>query len=134
MQAGLPVLADTQFTELDFRRLSRLAAAHAAGELAETLDLADVVPGRAIDASVVTMYSQFELEDEGTHERRTLSICYPPDAQPATGFISVLSPMGRSLIGRRAGAQVRWSTPGGEHSGRIGAVLFQPEASGDYVT
>lgn len=125
---------DRQFTELDHARLLKLASTSAAAELAEVLDLADVVPGPRIDPAVVTMYSQFEIEDADTRERRRLAICYPQDAEPASGFISVLSPLGSSLIGRSAGAQVRWRTPAGERSASIAAVLFQPEATGDYVT
>jgi regulator of nucleoside diphosphate kinase len=39
------------------------------------------------------------------------------------------------LLGLRAGAEARWRTPGGEQGGaRIGEVLFQPKAHGDYTT
>ena len=125
---------ERQFTELDFARLRKLNASNAAAGLADVLDAADVVPGPQIDPDVITMYTQFELEEMDTHERRILSICYPQDAEPSTGFISVLSPLGSSLIGLRAGAQATWRTPSGEKTARVTAVLFQPEASGDYVT
>ena len=124
---------ERQLTELDFARLRKLAAAQPDEAVDRLLADADVVPGREIDADVVTMYTRFELED-AHGERHTLAICWPQDADPATGFISVLSPLGRSAIGLRAGASLRWHTPAGEAQGRIAAVLFQPEASGDYVT
>lgn len=124
---------ERRLTELDFARLRKLAAMQADEALDRLLADADVVPGREVDADVVTMYTRFELEDEHG-EHHTLAICWPQDADPATGFISVLSPLGRSAIGLRAGAALRWRTPAGEANGRIAAVLFQPEASGDYVT
>lgn len=124
---------ERQLTELDFVRLRKLAAGQADEVLDRLLADADVVPGREIEADVVTMYTRFELEDE-QGERHALAICWPQDAEPTTGFISVLSPLGRSAIGLRAGAPLRWHTPAGAAQGRIAAVLFQPEASGDYVT
>jgi regulator of nucleoside diphosphate kinase len=61
--------------------------------------------------------------------------CYPDDAEPSQGFISVLSPLGASLLGLQAGDVAQWRTPFGEQrTARIVEVLFQPEASGDYTT
>ena len=129
-----PHLFERQLTELDFTRLRKLNASHPSGLLADLLENADVVPGPAVDPAVITMYSRFELAEGEAGERRTLAICYPDDAEPSAGFISVLSPLGSSLIGLRAGSTVRWQTPAGVRSARVAAVLFQPEASGDYVT
>ena len=63
-----------------------------------------------------------------------VTLCDPDDAEPSQGFISVLSPLGASLLGLRAGDVARWRTPvGQERMARIVDVLFQPEASGDYT-
>jgi regulator of nucleoside diphosphate kinase len=63
-----------------------------------------------------------------------LTLCYPTDADPAAGFVSVLSPVGVSLLGQTVGNVARWCTPAGqERAAEVLAVLFQPEASGDYV-
>jgi regulator of nucleoside diphosphate kinase len=38
-----------------------------------------------------------------------------------------------SVLGLRVGAVAKWQTPGGEEgAAEVSAVLFQPEASGDY--
>jgi pimeloyl-ACP methyl ester carboxylesterase len=59
----------------------------------------------------------------------------PADAEPDAGFVSVLSPVGAALLGRRVGSRASWVTPDGRrHEAEIVAVLFQPEASGDYTT
>lgn len=107
-----------------------MAVAHA---LSALLQETEVLPGRQIGADVITMYSQFEL-DLGGQGRCSMAICYPEDAEPAAGFISVLSPIGLALIGCRRGAHVQWESPGGRSAGTIATVLFQPEASGDYVS
>ena len=67
-------------------------------------------------------------------EDRALTLCYPPDADPNTGFASVLSPVGSALLGLAEGQMAHWSAPGGEPaSAKILKVVFQPEESGDYL-
>ena len=122
-------------TELDFTRLNNLRGGQLPPELADTLDSLDLVPSRDVPADVVTMYSQLILEDLASGKRQKLTLCYPADAEPHLGFISVLSPVGASLLGQRVGAVARWYTPNGDACGaHIAELLFQPEASGDYTT
>jgi regulator of nucleoside diphosphate kinase len=121
-------------TELDFSRLRKLASGNLAPELSDLLSAADVLHSREVPADTVTMYSQVELQDLHTRRRQKLTICYPDDAEPSAGFISVLSPVGRSLLGLQVGAVARWQTPSGEEgAAEVVAILFQPEASGDYA-
>ncbi len=121
-------------TELDHVRLRALMRHTAApAELQDLVDAADLVPSREVQPDVVTMYSQTRLEHGG--RQQTVTICWPEHAEPEAGFVSVLSPLGAALLGRRVGERVQWHTPDGrEHGAEIAAVLFQPEASGDYVT
>lgn len=122
-------------TELDFTRLNNLRGGQLPPELAHTLDSLDLVPSRDVPADVVTMYSQVILEDLASGKRQKLTLCYPADAEPHLGFISVLSPVGASLLGQRVGAVARWHTPNGDTcAAHIVELLFQPEASGDYTT
>ena len=128
-------------TEQDHVRLARLIQrlggvppSHLQGPIAAILDAAELVSSRAVSPDVVTMYSQVELADLGTGKRYRLTVCYPHDVEPALGFVSVLSPVGASLIGRHVGSIARWRTPGGdEGAAEVVALLFQPEASGDYT-
>lgn len=122
-------------TELDFVRLNKLTGNHPPPALADLLDLAEVLPAREVPADIVTMYAQVEIEDLPTQQRQKLVVCYPGDAEPGAGFISVLSPVGMGLLGLKAGEIARWHTPdGAEVAARVVAILFQPEASGDYTT
>ena len=124
-----------QLTPLDFARLRKVAGFGAQPELDELLDEAEVIDSRQVAADVVTMYAQVEIEDLGTRGRQTLVVCYPADAEPAKGYISVLSPVGLALLGLQVGAVARWKAPGGsENAAKVAAIVFQPEASGDYVT
>jgi regulator of nucleoside diphosphate kinase len=128
-------------TQLDHVRIHRLLADspvlihRAASEMREVLDVSDVVESPAIEPTVVTMYTQVSLRDVAGGDPWTVTLCYPADAEPAKGFISVLSPLGASLLGLRAGDVARWQPPSGdERRALIVEVLFQPEASGDYLT
>ena len=129
-------------TELDHVRLSNLlrrdmradgAPAHSRF-IEETLDASAIVPSRQVSPDVVTMYSRVLLQDVQGGQRITVTLCYPVDAEPATGLVSVLSPVGSSLIGLRVGDVARWHTPAGDaRSAEIVAIPFQPESSGEYT-
>jgi regulator of nucleoside diphosphate kinase len=130
-------------TELDHLRLSNLIQRDKRGALpasltqsvVELLDGADIVPSRQVSPDVVTMYSQILICDPAAGERSTVTVTYPADAEPGAGFVSVLSPLGRSVLGLPVGATASWVTPAGEERrAQILALLFQPEASGDYTT
>ena len=128
------VHGERTLTDLDFARLTKLVSRQLPPPLTDLLACAEVTSSRAVPADVVTMYSRVELIDVQTRQRQTLTLCYPGDAEPAAGFISVLSPVGNSLLGMKCGAVARWSTPmGDECAAEIAAIVFQPEASGDYA-
>lgn len=122
-------------TELDHARLSCLPPVQQGHALAQLLERAERVPSQRVPDDVLTMYSLAllrETEGERTHR---IALCYPDDAEPQAGFISVLSSMGQALIGRRVGEALRGTLPTGEERGFvIEALLFQPEASGDFTS
>jgi len=129
--------AERTLTQIDYVRLTRLAslsARDAYGAIQALLENSDLVSSAAVPATVVTMNTQVRLlGDTGTAPGK-VTLCYPDDADPSQGFISVLSPLGASLLGLQAGDVARWRTPvGQERVACIVDVLFQPEASGDYT-
>ena len=129
------VHGERTLTDLDHSRLIRLAGYRLPPVLDDLLAQADITSSRTVRADVVTMYSRVELVDVHTHRRQVVTLCYPQDAEPAAGFISVLSPVGISLLGLRAGDVARWQTPHGEECAAvIESIQFQPEATGDYHT
>ena len=118
-------------TELDHARLSHLIDVHRVSHWQR----ADVVPSRQVAPDVVTLYSLIEVQRPGQPGPHKLALCYPEDAEPEQGFLSVLSPMGMALLGLRLGDTARWQEPSGQAAqATIMAMLFQPESSGDYST
>ena len=136
----MAVLAiERTLTELDYFRLSHLMRSdvHSGRDtsfIEGIVESARVVPSRATPPDIVTMYSQVLLAFPGGRQKK-LTVCYPEEAEPSKGFVSVLSPAGSSLLGLRVGELARWRTPTGEEgTAELLAILFQPEASGDYTT
>jgi regulator of nucleoside diphosphate kinase len=131
-----------QLSWLDHVRLSTLVRTPRAGlrlpphtaDLAEeVLDLAEQLDPRHMPPHVVTMGSRVRLVASDGPMEVTLS--YPRDARLDEGRISVFSPLGLSLLGAELGERVEWTGPDGDtHAAEVAALLFQPEAAGDFTT
>jgi regulator of nucleoside diphosphate kinase len=128
-------------TELDLRRLKNLIADAQSGEyrgsvylerLREELDRASVVPSREIPGTVITMNSTVRLIDLESGESETYTLVYPEDADPAAGKISILAPVGTAMLGYAVGDVFEWEVPAGMRRIKVDAILYQPEASGDF--
>lgn len=130
-----PHCGERKLTAHDYLRLKKFTAAGTFPHLADILDDAQLLPSQCMPPDVVTMNARFVVRDLRLQRRQIVALCYPADADPATGGISVLSPAGLGLLGLCVGAMARWVGPDGEETvARIEGVMFQPEAIGDYVT
>lgn len=129
------ITGERMLTELDYVRLSRFPDSQLPAALADLLANAEIVHACDMPVDVVTMYSQVDVLDGQTMLGQKLTICYPADARPDAGHISVFSPVGCGLLGVKVGAVARWVAPNGQDaSAQVQAISFQPEASGDYLT
>lgn len=105
----------------------------AAEALADVVDSADVLRPQEIGADVVTMGTRLRLLEAGG-AARVVELSYPEGADLAAGKLSVLSPMGTALLGRRVGDRAEWQGADAQPAhATIEAIEFQPEASGDYT-
>jgi regulator of nucleoside diphosphate kinase len=93
---------------------------------------ASVVPARAVPQDIVTMNSRIKVRDVKTRKVETYVLVYPWDASGVAGCLSVLAPIGTALLGTRVGQMVSWQVPSGERALRVEAILYQPEAAGQY--
>lgn len=133
---------EIHLTELDAARLERAiiaqlrredVASQGAVELEAILDSAAVVPSASIEPQVVTMNSTVVVEEPESRTRTTYTLVYPKDADPECSRISVLSPVGRALIGARVGETIENVVP--DHPSRrlvVAELSYQPEASGHF--
>ena len=121
-------------TDVDLERLRAVIDQHAtavAEALESELHRARIVPRHEVPADVVTMNSEVVYEDCATGARRTVRVVYPRDADPATGRISVVAPIGAALLGLSVGQAIEWRVPGGHRRLRVVAIGYQPEAAGE---
>lgn len=88
------------------------------------------VESRKITPDIVTMDTQLEATFLNSGKTMILSLVYPQNANYKEGLISVLSPLGRALLGCKAGETISFKSPGGIFSVRIDKIIFQPEANG----
>lgn len=95
------------------RRRNHALEAAAADALGDLLMEARLVPGEALPVDRVAMNSRVTYEEVPRGTRRSVVLSYPLDADPAAGRVSVLSPVGMSLLGRAPGAVVEPPMPDG---------------------
>lgn len=120
---------ELQLTESNHASLVQSFAGRLPAALDEAFHAADIVPDAQVPEDVVTLHSVVRIRHESDGALQTLTLCHPHEAQPETGKISVLSPVGLALLGRRVGAHARWRAPSGQLlSLHIQSLLFQPQA------
>lgn len=91
--------------------------AGSAGEaLAESIDSAKVVPASELPPTVVSLGSRIRYT-EATGAVREIVLVHPAAADASVGRVSVLSPVGRALLGRAVGAECEVSVPNGSTIG-----------------
>jgi regulator of nucleoside diphosphate kinase len=128
-------------TELDRQRLIDLILDAQSGEYRGSIYLeklrgelarAQVVQPQEIPGDVITMNSKVVLLDLDTQEEETYTLVYPENANSSEGRVSILAPIGTAMLGYRVGDVFEWDVPAGKRRLRVGKILYQPEAAGDY--
>lgn len=88
------------------------------------------VPSAEVPRSVVTLNSRVRVRPLGADAAREFTLVVPGQADVQRGRLSVLTPVGGALLGRREGDVVTCEAPAGRVHYKIEAVLYQPEADG----
>lgn len=125
--------SDIYITEIDKARLRSLVEVeHDSGifELEHEIERAIVVDPRQVAQDVVTMNSKALLRVDD--EEVEVALVYPEDADDGAGKLSVCSGIGTAILGYKEGDAFSWRMPNRTCHIRIGKVLYQPEAAGDF--
>ena len=88
-------------------------------ELESLIENAEIIDESTMDARSISLGSVVKLFDEDFDEEITYSIVGSNQADPLDKKISDQSPIGRALMGRKAGEQVVVTAPAGEIRFRI---------------
>ncbi|NLG97921.1 MAG: transcription elongation factor GreA [Chloroflexi bacterium] len=81
-------------------------------ELTEILSNVQIIEERKMDRDIVDIGSRVTIQEED-FEEETFQIVGPKEADPGRARISHESPIGRALLGHRAGETVSAETPSG---------------------
>jgi regulator of nucleoside diphosphate kinase len=129
------------FTEVDRFRLGQLLASddarglarwHLLDELEWQLETSEAALPESIPEDVVTMNSIVRLVNVNSAAEVVCRVVYPEDVDLFDCGVSVLDPLGTSLIGCEVDDLVECESGKGPGLWRIAEIVFQPERSGAF--
>ena len=83
-------------------------------ELESKISRAEVIdPSKLLNKDRVMFGVRVTLEEIESSDPVTYQLVGPDESEPENGLISVASPLGRALLGKRVDDEVRVQTPGG---------------------
>lgn len=95
-------------------------------ELKDKLGRAEVIDCSSVDCSKVVFGTVVSLVDLDTDDEVRYQLLGPEEADVSKGSISVLSPIGRAMIGKCVGDEITVKTPGGVRQLEV-VDIKQPE-------
>jgi transcription elongation factor GreA len=93
-------------------------------ELEDKISRADVIDPAKLGGDAVKFGATVTLIDDDTEKEVTYQLVGPEEADLSQGRISITSPIGKALIGKKAGDAFEVNTPGGGKGYEITAVRF----------
>lgn len=103
-------------------------------ELQKELRRAKIVSSEEAPHEVITMYSSARLKDLRDDDLMEMTLVFPEEADPSSGRISVMAPIGTAILGCKEGDTVKLRTPGRSFRLYIEQVTDQPKAAGQLNT
>jgi transcription elongation factor GreA len=103
------------------------AQSHNEGRIVELEDLlqrAEVIDVTKLNGTTIKFGATVTLIDEDTEKQSKFQIVGESEADVKSGKVSITSPTGRALIGKKAGDSIEVNTPGGGKSYEIVKVAF----------
>jgi transcription elongation factor GreA len=103
------------------------AQSHNEGRIVELEDLlqrAEVIDVRKLTGTTVKFGATVTLIDEDTEKEKIFQIVGETEADVRSGKVSISSPTGRALIGKKEGDNVEVNTPGGGKSYEVVKVVY----------
>ncbi len=97
-------------------------------ELKDKLSRAEIIDCSTVNTDRVVFGTVVTLMDMDTEEEITYQLLGPEESDVKKGSISVLSPLGRSMLGKEPGDDVVTKTPGGIREFEIIEINSSPHA------
>ena len=103
------------------------AQSHNEGRIVELEDLlqrAEVIDVTKLNGTSIKFGATVTLIDEDTEKQSVFQIVGESESDVKSGKVSITSPTGRALIGKKAGDSIEVNTPGGGKSYEIVKVAY----------
>ncbi len=94
-------------------------------ELEDKLARADIIDVSKLSGDTIKFGATVTLIDEDTEKKAVWQIVGEPEADAKKGRISITSPLGRALIGKKKGSSVEVVAPGGAKAYEIAKVEWR---------
>lgn len=94
-------------------------------ELEELLQRAEVIDVAKLSGDTIKFGATVTLLDEDTEKEKVFQIVGETEADVKNGKVSIFSPTGRALIGKRQGDTIEVNTPGGGKCYEIVRVRYR---------
>ncbi|HBG18613.1 MAG TPA: transcription elongation factor GreA [Desulfobulbaceae bacterium] len=91
-------------------------------ELKDKLARAEIIDCSKVSTKTVVFGTVVQLLDLDTEEEITYQLLGPEESDVKRGSISVLSPLGRSMLGKGVGDEIQAVTPGGTREFEVIAI------------
>lgn len=122
---------------LDYERLELLLQRLPAQDLHRLylqaeLEKATVVDPAELPPDVISMNSVVQLKLSADGNTRDLQLVYAKDLQPEVAQLSVMTPVGMALLGRREGELIQWQLTDHQQQIEVIRLVSQPEREGLY--
>ena len=101
---------EQQYYEREVRRITAI------------LEAAEIIPDEDISAEEIGIGTSFILQDLGIMESGTFTLVSPVEVDLEKGKISLSSPVGKALIGKRKGDEVKVTLPWGKTHFKVIAI------------
>jgi len=88
-------------------------------EIEATLKVAVIIDAKEQDSGRVHVGSKVELTETTQSKTLKYQIVEPNEANPLTGKISIVSPVGSAILGHKVGDEVKVKTPSGQQVYRV---------------
>ncbi len=89
---------------------------------------------RSVPQDRVGFGSVVHLLDSDSGEDRVVKLVAPEESNGEKGWVSIASPIGRGLVGRQQGEEVRIQTPGGVKVFEVTKIITLHEQKGAFST
>jgi len=93
------------------------------GELEYKLSRADIIDPDTLPKGRVVFLSSVILENTDTGENVEYQLVGPDESNVEQGRISVLSPLGKAIIGKKPGDEIILQTPGGQREYELVEII-----------